>query len=93
MQPCRVQLFVDEEQDEETGESLVVEQLATPELGVGCSRDHLVKLRLGGEEVDIGKNCHRCIVVGGAPTASANAAPQVAAAAGSRTRVDGIVRA
>ena len=29
-------------------ESLVVEQLATPELRVGCSRDHLVKLGLGG---------------------------------------------
>ena len=81
MQPCRVQLFVDEEQDEETGESLVVEQLATPELGVGCSRDHLVKLGLGGSRLE--KNCHRCIVVGGAPTASANAAPQIAAAIGS----------
>ena len=44
VQPRRVQLrVVDEEQDEETGEALVVEQLATSELRVGCSRNHLVE--------------------------------------------------
>ena len=48
VQPRRVQLcVVDEEQDEETGEALVVEQLATSELRVGCSRNHLVEKNMG----------------------------------------------
>ena len=52
VQPGGVQLgVVDEEEDEEAGEPLVIEQLPAPELRVGCSSHHLGKVGL--EEIEV----------------------------------------
>ena len=83
VQPCRVQLCVDEEQDEETGQESPSWSSSWRPRNLEWVAAEITWLNWDLEEVDIGKNCHRCIVVGGAPTASANAVPQIAAAAGS----------